>query len=102
MPEETSATIDTWAEATFGPAPNLNALQIRAAQELNELGQALATGDRAEALAEAADVAILLHRISALCGGDLAKAVDAKMQINRARRWTKAGDGTGQHFSGEP
>jgi hypothetical protein len=100
MPPETSASIAQWAEATFGPAPDLGALQARAAQELAELALALALadGDRAETLAEAADVAILLHRIAALSGGDLAQAVDAKMAVNRARVWVRSGDGTGRHL----
>jgi NTP pyrophosphatase (non-canonical NTP hydrolase) len=98
MPPETSASIAQWAEATFGPAPDLGALQARAAQELAELALALAKGDRAETLAEAADVTILLHRIAALSGGDLAQAVDAKMVVNRARVWLRSGDGTGRHI----
>jgi len=98
MPPETSASIAQWAEATFGPAPDLGALQARAVQELAELALALADGDRAETLAEAADVAILLHRIAALSGGDLAQAVDAKMAVNRTRVWARSGDGTGRHL----
>jgi hypothetical protein len=101
MPTETSATIDAWAEATFGAAPDLRRLHARAAQELEELAEALALSDPAGAVAEAADVAILLHRIVALCGGDLAAAVDAKMHINRNRRWIRAGDGTGRHMRDE-
>ena len=42
-------------------------------------------------------VAILLHRLVALAGRDLAEEVDAKMAVNRARRWYAAGDGTGGH-----
>lgn len=97
MPPETSASIATWAQDTFGPAPDLMALHARAALELAELAQALAAGTPAETLSEAADVAILLHRIAALSGGDLTSAVDAKMAINRSRTWQRAGDGTGRH-----
>ncbi len=46
---------------------------------------------------EAADVVILLHRLVALAGMDLSEQVDAKMAINRARKWKAAGDGTGGH-----
>ncbi len=53
--------------------------------------------DTAEIGREAADVAILLHRLVALAGRDLAEEVDAKMAVNRARRWYAAGDGTGGH-----
>jgi hypothetical protein len=46
---------------------------------------------------EAADVVILLHRLAGLLGHELHELVDAKMEINRARRWKSAGDGTGGH-----
>jgi NTP pyrophosphatase (non-canonical NTP hydrolase) len=94
---ETSETIRTWSEETFGPADDLTALVRRARLELDELEVALRAGNNAEARREAADVAILLHRLCGLCGGDLAQAVDDKMAVNRARTWTRAGDGTGGH-----
>lgn len=96
MPE-TSATIAAWAEETFGPATDLSVLVRRARAEFEELEAAVLAGDAAEARREAADVVILLHRLSALTGGDLAADVDAKMHINRSRRWRLSGDGVGQH-----
>jgi hypothetical protein len=97
---ETSASIASWGAATFGPAKDLRALVARAGLELAELDEALASGDSAEALREAADVVILLHRVAAELGGDLAHAVDAKMVVNRSRAWSPAGDGTGSHIAG--
>lgn len=97
MPTETSSTIREWGDATFGEARDLSALVARARGELDELEQAVRAGDMAEAGREAADVAILLHRLVALAGRDLAEEVDAKMAVNRARRWYAAGDGTGGH-----
>jgi len=97
MPAETSHTIREWGDATFGEARDLIALVVRARGELDELEQALRAKDHAEAGREAADVAILLHRLVALLGSDLSTEVDAKMQINRARKWKAAGDGTGGH-----
>lgn len=97
MPAETSHTIREWGDATFGEARDLTALVARARIELDELQDALRTGDKAEAGREAADVAILLHRLVALLGSDLSAEVDAKMQVNRARTWKAAGDGTGGH-----
>lgn len=94
---ETSASIAAWAEATFGPASDLTVLTQRARQELDELEEALLAGHSAEAIGEAADVVILLHRVTALLGADLADAVTAKMTINRNRRWRLSGDGVGQH-----
>ena len=69
----------------------------RARGEMDELEQALRDGDNAEAGREAADVAILLHRLVGLLGMELSEQVDAKMRVNRARTWKAAGDGTGGH-----
>lgn len=98
---ETSASIALWGAETFGAAKDLRALVARAGLELAELDEALAAGDHAEALREAADVVILLHRIAAELGGDLSAAVDAKMAVNRGRLWAPAGDGTGSHVPRE-
>ncbi|MEZ5938461.1 MAG: DUF550 domain-containing protein [Hyphomonadaceae bacterium] len=97
MPRETSATIREWADATFGEVSDLSALVARARMELDELEAAVRAGDIPEIGREAADVAILLHRLAALVGRDLSAEVDAKMEINRSRRWLASGDGTGRH-----
>ncbi len=94
---ETSASIAAWAEATFGPVTDLTVLTRRARQELDELEQALVAGHSTEAIREAADVVILLHRVAALLGAELSEAVTSKMTINRNRRWRLSGDGVGQH-----
>jgi NTP pyrophosphatase (non-canonical NTP hydrolase) len=94
---ETSATIREWGDATFGAVRDLSALVTRARSELDELDQAVRANDRAEIGREAADVVILLHRLVALLGMDLNVEVDAKMAINRGRKWKPAGDGTGGH-----
>lgn len=94
---ETSQTIREWGDATFGEARDLTALVVRARGELDELEEALRAGDMPEAGREAADVVILLHRLVALAGMDLGEQVDAKMAVNRARKWKAAGDGTGGH-----
>ena len=97
MTRETSKTIREWGDATFGAVSDLAALVARARGELDELEQAIRANDMAEAGREAADVAILLHRLVAVAGMDLSEQVDAKMQVNRARKWKAAGDGTGGH-----
>lgn len=94
---ETSSSIQNWAEPIFGPVGDLNDLVDRAALELAELKQALADGDTAGASVEAADVVILLHRVAALLGTDLATEVEAKMAINRTRTWVPDGNGAGKH-----
>ncbi len=97
MATETSQTIREWGDAVFGEARDLTVLVARARTELDELEQAVRAGDLAETGQEAADVAILLHRLVAIAGMDLGEQVDAKMQVNRARTWKAAGDGTGGH-----
>lgn len=97
MPVETSNTIREWGDAAFGEVSNLSALVARARGELDELDQAIMAGDTPEIGREAADVAILLHRLVALAGMELSEQVDAKMAVNRARKWKAAGDGTGGH-----
>jgi NTP pyrophosphatase (non-canonical NTP hydrolase) len=64
---------------------------------MDELEQAIREGDMSEAGREAADVVILLHRLVGLLGMELSEQVDAKMKVNRARKWRAAGDGTGGH-----
>ena len=97
MTRETSQSIREWGDATFGEVKDLTALVTRARGELDELEQAIRANDKPEIGKETADVVILLHRLVALAGMDLASEVDAKMAINRARTWKAAGDGTGGH-----
>ncbi len=94
---ETQKTIAAWGEATFGPAANPLDLVTRAQQELNELADAVKQHDRREAALETADVMILLYRLAQDLGYDLDRSVGEKMAINRARKWVRAGDGTGKH-----
>lgn len=98
MATETSSTIREWGDAIFGAPTDLTVLVQRARVEMDELEEALREGDHVEAGKEAADVVILLHRIAGLLGQDLYEQVDAKMIINRARKWKAAGDGTGGHI----
>jgi hypothetical protein len=97
MASETSQSIRIWGDETFGRVADLSALVARARGELDELDIAIKASDGAEIGREAADVVILLHRLVALAGMDLAEQVDAKMAVNRARQWKPAGDGTGGH-----
>ncbi|WP_409432042.1 dATP/dGTP pyrophosphohydrolase domain-containing protein [Litorimonas sp. RW-G-Af-16] len=98
MPRESSVSILKWGDDTFGPVSDPTALVRRAQLEMDELLEALDANDNDEAGREAADVTILLHRLMGLLGKDLAKEVDTKMMINRTRRWTSSGDGTGGHI----
>ena len=97
MATETSQTILEWGDATFGAPQDVTVLVTRARLEMDELEQAIREGDMSEAGREAADVVILLHRLVGLLGMELSEQVDAKMKVNRARKWRVAGDGTGGH-----
>lgn len=95
---ETPASILSWARATFGPATN-RALYARLLKEVRELGRETRKPepDPARIRGELGDVYVMLAQIAALNGVDPQAATDAAMVKNRARRWTLAGDGTGQH-----
>jgi hypothetical protein len=124
---ETTASIAAWQTETFGSAtttweridrsdeamrgamwlaktvdltvsrPSLSRA-IRAAEELAELIRMLVIDDAdPRAAMEVADVTIVLTGISAALGVEQSEQIDAKMQINRARRWNLTGDGHGQH-----
>lgn len=97
MVNETSQSIRIWGDETFGKVIDLSTLVARARGELDELEQAIRASDKPEIGREAADVVILLHRLVALAGMELSEQVDAKMAVNRARKWRAAGDGTGGH-----
>ncbi|MTI17364.1 DUF550 domain-containing protein [Rhodobacteraceae bacterium RKSG542] len=95
---ETSHSIRTWADAAFGEVSDPVDLVKRAREELAELEEAIVANESSrEIVAEAADVMILLHRLADINGHDLSQAVDAKMAINRQRKWVRSGDGTGRH-----
>lgn len=97
---ESSASIAAWGERTFGQVADLNALILRAQEELESLRSAVENGDSARDVAsEAADIAILLHRLVGLHGAELSFAIDEKMARNRTRIWSLAGDGTGRHVA---
>ena len=98
MTKETSKTIAQWGSETFGDAASVKAYAIRAQEELAELIAAIEDGEPNKNIAlEAADVTILLHRITGTLGLELYQAVDDKMATNRKRKWTPDGNGVGQH-----
>jgi NTP pyrophosphatase (non-canonical NTP hydrolase) len=106
---ETQASIGQWADQTFG-ASSIKARWLRVCQEVDETTKLLRGGKsgplsdeapgRAALAEELADVAITLYGLAHTAGIDLQAAVDLKMAINRARRWQRHGDGTGQHIEG--
>jgi NTP pyrophosphatase (non-canonical NTP hydrolase) len=95
---ETQKTIADWAEQTFGPVSDPEVLVKRADTELQELLEAVQSGDISEIGKETADVIILLMRLLEQSGLDFGDELNRKMQENRARSWISKGDGTGTHI----
>ncbi len=96
---ETQQMIGAWGNKTFGPARAIVAGK-RAAVEMGELIEALESDPDAKLDAtqeEAADVLIVLFRLADVAGFNLLAAVSRKMQVNRSRKWTVNGDGSGDH-----
>lgn len=88
MTVETFDTIRQWAHDTFGVAAPERTID-RANEEMVELIDA---EDPQHIVEEAADVVITLCNLPGL-----AEAIEAKMKVNRARKWLICGDGTGYH-----
>ena len=101
---ETQRTIEEWRAKTFGKPPSLARMTARANEEMAELLRAVTTPDprRHDIMMEVADVVIVLMGVAEITGGDLAEAVDAKMQINRRRRWNLTYRGRIRHDGAEP
>ena len=99
---ETQDSITQWAGATFGDCGTNLRAAIRANEEMSELLRALSVDDNApDAGAEIADVFIVLYRVASRLGVDVHRAIDAKMRINRLRRWSVDGSGHGYHVKDE-
>lgn len=93
---ENQKTISEWAEKTFGHPTRERSIN-RMLEEVTEL----AVCDREDfnkVSDECADILITLYQVANTFGFDLHVCVDHKMEINRARKWKIAGDGTGQHI----
>lgn len=91
MISEDQASIGKWADETFGRQFTAQRQCDRVLEECREL----VAEPSAE---EAADVAICLFVVAHRMGFDLQAAIDAKMDINRRRKWRVNGDGTGYHI----
>jgi Protein of unknown function (DUF550) len=95
---ETQKSISDWADATFGvPQSNLR-IALRMQEEMVELLKRLCVNDADPGAAEeVADIFIVAARLMERLGTDLTAMVDAKMRVNRERRWVLDGTGCGQH-----
>lgn len=101
---ETQRTISEWGFKTFGYPKNVIPVIDRMKDEVDELEELKEQSKKYNDLVytkmadECADIYIMLCQVMAVLGYDLQACVDHKMQINRARKWKKNGDGTGQHI----
>ena len=97
---EDQGTIVTWAIETFGQPKDVKTIVDRFITEAIELDTKAAKPliNIPDIQDECADCLIVLYQVAAACGFNLNRAVDYKMQINRARKWELKGDGTAQHI----
>lgn len=95
---ETQRTIVEWARETFGEPAKVAVLD-KLEDEWEEMHIAYADEQKAK---EAADVYVVLVQYVNLLGYDLHDLVDAKMDINRKRKWDVRPGGVAQHIPEEP
>lgn len=93
---ETQGTITAWADSTFGVADR-EATYQRMMKEVREMEDAYAAEQWHLVAKELPDVYITLVRLASRLGVVLEEAVDAKMEVNRARTWVLDGKGGAQH-----
>ena len=93
---ETQQSISDWADAV-GINPDAKRAVERAGEELQEAIDAFATGTTTAVGVEIADVVICLNVAASKLGVDLQTLVDAKMKINRARKWRVDETGCAYH-----
>ena len=95
---ETTASIASWANTTFGQATNSTAMAIRANEEMAELlSKCARNAGSCSILDECADVIIVLARLVDYYGSSISEIVNQKMAVNRQRRWVVDGNGHGHH-----
>jgi hypothetical protein len=103
--KETQHTITEWQFETFGQTTIMVAFERMQKEywELRDCVHAYCTSGEAnkpsiaKVAAEMADVYITMCRLALELNVDLHAEVDAKMDINRSRKWEVFPDGTGQH-----
>jgi len=96
---ENQKTISEWAEKTFGYPTRARSI-ARMLEEVEELKKIEITDDMSSFIKvadECADIYITMCQVASTFGLNLHVCINDKMQINRARKWKIAGDGTGQH-----
>lgn len=109
----TQQRISDWADETFGEVLDNTSLIMRADGELDELYDAAEDLEgvsgldphyeelESKLMEEAADIMIVLMRIFEYRGAHFQDIIDKKMEVNVKRKWTKFGNGHGQHDGNE-
>jgi NTP pyrophosphatase (non-canonical NTP hydrolase) len=95
---ENQKSISDWAIKTFGYPTRQRSID-RMLEEVKELKDVKIdhNTDFYDVADECADIYITMCQIANTFGFDLHSCIDHKMEINRARKWKRAEDGTGQH-----
>jgi len=97
-PRESQESISLWATDSFGSSGSNLSVAVRANEEMAELLAKLRDrDDDPEAAIEAADVIIVLMRLFSRFEVDFNDVIDAKMQLNRKRKWRRTETGHGYH-----
>lgn len=102
---ENQKTISEWGTKTFGFPKSIQTIVDRMLKESKELEELMSDKYKNQGSSyhcdriadECADIYIVMCQVMNTIGYNLHACVDHKMQINRARKWKIAGDGTGQH-----
>lgn len=84
-------TIGDWAAETF-PSQTAVGKLCHLSEEIQELIEALESGETEAIESEYADCAILLMDVARTAGMDAAqvdRAIERKMDVNRSRKWGK-------------
>lgn len=119
MYDETQVSINQWQDETFGVPKDpriplgrffeevLELVRVFVPkktwrEDIHEILSEIKAGqgcpfDLNHAASEIADAHIVLLQLARSLNVDLRGATDAKMEINRARKWKRRGDGCGDH-----
>lgn len=87
---ENQQTICDWARETFGTTgKDIEPIVKKLKEEFSELFEELSSTKTTQkrCLNECADIYIVLVQLANALGGSLQNEVDAKMVVNRARKW---------------
>ena len=101
MIDKLMTDIHAWSSATF-PHQTASSKVAHLLEEVNELRDAIKNGHTSDAIEEWADCMILLLNTGVMIGLDAesaVKAIEVKMNINKARKWGKPDkDGVCRHL----